>query len=102
MRIEIEFPDDEIILKQLFHPSMGGGPALRHLPETDPSRPWLAYVKSVKSPTYYGAHGQGMTPQRAVDDALRQVREYLARHPQGAYNVNTGPTGLDLSFLDGL
>lgn len=103
MKIELEWPEDEILVNHIFAPHTLGGPAFRHLPEDDASRPWLVYVKSVKSPTYFGAQGFGMTPQRAVDDGLRQVREYLARNPEGAYNTKTPGITLDLTgLLDGL
>jgi hypothetical protein len=103
MKIEVEWPEDEIQLRSLSAPQLAGGPAYRHLPEDHPDRPWLAYVKSLLCPHYYGAHGQGRTPQAAVDDAVRQVREYLARHPQGQYNVSKAPeVDLDISFLDDL
>lgn len=99
MKVEFDYPEDEVIIKYIYAPSMMGGPAYKHLPEDDPSRPWSVYVKSVKSPTYYGAHGHGMNPQRAVDDAVRQVREYLVRNPQGAYNTNVPKIDLDLTGI---
>ena len=103
MKIELEYPEDEIQLRHISAPCMIGGPAFRHLPEDDPTRPWLVYVKSLRVPHYYGAHGQGRTPQAAVDDALRQVREYLVKHPKGEYNVSAGPKlDLDLSGLGDL
>jgi hypothetical protein len=97
MKIEFTIPDD-LTLKYIYAPSMvdrgkHAGPG------------WLVYCTSNTCPTYYGAFGIGPTPQAAVDHALAQANEYLARNPQGAYNVTTGtasPADLDLDFLKGL
>lgn len=96
MRIEFTVPDD-LDLKYFYSPSM--------VDRGKWNKPgWLVYCTSTACPTYYGTFGVGDTPQAAIDDALRQATEYLARNPQGAYNVSTAPTGLalDLDFLKDL
>jgi len=100
MKIEFEYPEDELILQYLHSPTMAGGPAFRHLPEDHASRPWIVYTKSVKSKTYFGAIGIGMMPQAAINDALSKTRAYCDRHPQGAYATSKPPLNLalDLDF----
>ena len=94
MRIEADLPDD-LDLKYIYAPSMvDRGKWL--------APGWLVYATSTKCPTYYGAFGIGATLQAACDHAARQVREYVARNPQGAYNVSGPIFDLDLSsILDG-
>lgn len=94
MKIECDIPPAGE-LKYLYGPSMVDrgkffGPG------------WLVYLKSTECPTYYGAHGVGDTLQAAVDHAIDQINNYLARHPQGAYNVNVGGRAplIDLDLSD--
>lgn len=95
MNVAFTVPED-LTLKYIYAPSMvdrgkHAGPG------------WLVYVTSNLCPTYYGAFGLGATPQSAIDQAQTKVNEYLARNPQGAYNVKAVPSaGLDLDFLKDL
>lgn len=93
MKIEFTIPE-ELTLQYLYGPSMVDrgkhfGPG------------WLAHCVSTESKTYFGAHGVGATPQAAIDHCLRQANEYIARHPQGAYNVNVPSIDLDLTDILG-
>lgn len=92
MKVEFEVPA-EATLKYLYAPSMVDR-GKWHEPG------WLAYLTCARCPTYSGAHGVGATAQAAIDHAVRQLNDYLARNPQGAYTQSTAP-GLDLSFLEG-
>lgn len=95
MKVEFEVPDSATF-KYLYGPAMVDrgkhfGPG------------WLVYLTCNECPTYSGAFGIGPSPQAAVDHGVRQLQEYLARNPQGAYNVSAGSTiSLDLDFLKDL
>lgn len=93
--VRFTIPDEDLVLKYFYGPSM-----VDRGKWNEPG--WLVYCTSVKCPTYFGAFGVGDTPQAAIDQALTKVNEYLARNPQGAYNVKAAPTGLDLDFLKDL
>jgi hypothetical protein len=95
MRLDLEWDETELDLKYIYGPSMVDR-GKWHSPG------WLIYARAVKCPTYYGAFGVGATPQLALAHALTQLRDYVARYPQGVYNtMTTSPSiVLDLSDLD--
>lgn len=100
MKIELEWPEDIATLNYIYAPAMEeftGSKSLRAYTG------WLIHAKLTSYPHYFGCFGKGPTPQAAMDDAVRQLRDRLARYPQGDYNVNVPGIDLDLSgLLDGL